>query len=227
MRVVRAILFTPVFIVISPVLLLLGIIILVMDTQEGPLRLLFLDEVRAYGFGKGFGRFMQKVFVPTYKHSVQSFVLGAAGILVVTVGLRGVGVLPVEVIYAALGLEFTLLVLWAFTVYYTEESAITENGNTLVHIKAQPDRNEKLAGSIRELSASMLLLEQRLHRAETRFEHLGNLGGSLQALTARLNTLVGDQLSLYVRREFEQLLAELGKRVTDQHTDESKLNEVK
>ena len=227
MQVVRFILFTPVFLVISPILLLLGIIILVMDTREGPLRLLLLDEVRAYGFVKGFGRFMRNVFVPTYRHNVQSFVLGAAGILVVTVGLRGVGLLPVEVIYAALGLEFALLVLWAITVYYTEESPITENGKTLVHMKQQADGNEKLAASIRELSATMALLEQRLRLAEARFEQLGNLDGSLQELTAKLNTLVGDQLSLHVRRELDQLLAEVGKRVAETRTSESKFNEIK
>jgi len=227
MRVVRLILFTPVFLVISPILLLLGIIILVMDTREGPLRLLFFDEVRAYGFVKGFGRFMQNIFVPTYRHHVQSFVLGAAGILVVTVGLRGVGLLPVGVIYAALGLEFALLILWAITVYYTEESPITENGNTLVHMKLQSDGNEKLAASIRELSATMALLEQRLRLAEARFEQLGNLDASIQTLATKLNTLVGDQLSLHVRREFEQLLAELSKRVTDNRSGEAKVNEIK
>ena len=47
MRFVRALLFTPVFILISPVLAVLSLIILVAETQSGPLRVLLQDEVSA------------------------------------------------------------------------------------------------------------------------------------------------------------------------------------
>jgi hypothetical protein len=218
MRFVRGLLFTPVVILISPVLLVLGVIILAAETKSGPLRSLFADEVRAYGIGIGFGRFMQKVFVPAYKHHVQSFVLGAAGVLVVTVGLRGLGVLPVVIVYLALGLEFTLLVLWAITVYFTEEEEITENGKTLAHM-APPTAggagNDKLVASLNALCGQMALLEQRLRMTEARFEQLGALNSSLQDLTVRMNSLVGDQFNLAVKREFEQILAELAKRASE------------
>jgi len=216
MRVLRAIFFAPVVLLISPVLVVLGVIILAAETRSGPLRVLFFDEVRTHGFAVGFGRFMQKVFVPAYKHHVQSFVLGAAGVLVVTVGLRGLGVLPVYIVYMALALEFTLLVLWAITVYFTEEEEITENGKTLVHMTTPitPVNNDKLIASIKELSGQMALLESRLRMTETRFEQLSSLNNSLQDLTSRMNTLVGDQFNLAVKREFEQMLAELGKRVS-------------
>jgi hypothetical protein len=217
MRFVRGLLFTPVIILISPVLLVLGVIILAAETKSGPLRSLFADEVRTYGFGIGFGRFMQKIFVPAYKHHVQSFVLGAAGVLVVTVGLRGLGVLPVVIVYLALALEFTLLVLWAITVYYTEEEEITENGKTLVHMAPPPANtgNDKLVASLNALSSQMALLEQRLRMTEARFDQLGALNSSLQDLTVRMNTLVGDQFNLAVKREFEQILTELAKRASE------------
>lgn len=214
MRFVRALLFTPVFILISPVLAVLSLIILVAETQSGPLRVLLQDEVSAYGLRKGFGRFMQKVFVPAYKYHVQSFVLGAAGILVVTVGLRGLGVLPVEIIYLALALEFTLLVLWAITVFYTEEEEVTENGKTLVHRASAENTNEKLIASLKELSSQLALLENRLRVTEARFEQIGTLNGSLQELATRINGLIGDQFNIRVKREFDALLADLGKRAS-------------
>jgi hypothetical protein len=215
MRVIRAIFFIPVIVLISPVLLVLGVIILSAETRSGPLRTLFQDEVRAYGLAKGFGRFMQKVFVPAYKYHVQSFVLGAAGVLVVTVGLRGLGVLPVEIIYLALALEFTLLVLWAITVFFTEEEEITENGKTLVHKAQAEDGSAKLIASIRDLSGQIALLENRLRMTETQFHQLGSLNGSLQEVAARLNSLMGDQFNVRVKQEFDQLLAELGRRVSE------------
>jgi len=214
MRFIRAIFFVPVVLLTSPVLVILGIIILTAETRSGTLRELFGDEVRAYGFFTGFGRFMQKVFVPTYKHHVQSFVLGAAGILVVTVGLRGLGVLPVLIVYLALALEFTLLVLWAITVYYTEEEEITENGATLVH-KTQPgDNSAALVASIKELGSHISQLDNRLRMMESRFDQLGTMNGSMQELATRMNSLVGDQFNLAVKREFEQLLTEMAKRAS-------------
>ena len=214
MRFVRALLFLPVLVLISPVLAILGVIILIAESRSGPLRGLFQDEVRAYGLAKGFSRFMQKVFVPAYKHHVQSFVLGAAGILVVTVGLRGLGVLPALIVYLALALEFTLLVLWAITVFYTEEEDITENGKPLAHRTVADDGSAKLIASIRDLSTQMALLENRLRATEEHFRELGSLNGSLQEVATRLNSLVGDRFNARVKQEFDQLLAELGRRVS-------------
>jgi hypothetical protein len=219
MKFIRALLFLPILIFISPALLILGIIILLMDTKEGPLRSLMADEIRAYGFDVGFERFMQNVFIPTYRHNVQSFVLGGAGFLVVTVGLRGLGVLPVTIVYFSLGVEFMLLVIWAITVYYTPEEPITENPAVLVHQShpvqqtASPERSDRMVATMKELSAQLALLENRLRTTESRFEQLGNLDASLQELSTRLNLLVSDQFNLRVRKEFEQLVAEMGQRL--------------
>jgi hypothetical protein len=213
MRFLRTVFFAPVLVLISPVLLILGLIILVAETTSGPLRSLFSAEIGRYGLGAGFGRFMQRIFVPTYKHHVQSFVLGAAGILVVTVGLRGLGVLPVLIVYIALALEFTLLVLWAITVYYTEEEEITENGSKKGSQQAlAPDKTEELALAIRQLGKQIELLESRLRTTESRFEQVAGVDVSLRQIAERMDAMSADQLNLAVRREFEQLIAELGRR---------------
>jgi len=218
MQVVRALLFAPVLVLISPVLVVLALIILIAETRSGPLRTLYQREVRTHGLSDGSGRFMQKVFVPSYKHHVQSFVLGAAGVLVVTVGLRGLGVLPVELVFFALALEFTLLVLWAITVYFTEEEEIIENGAELAHAKGRDENNDTLVRSIKELSGQIALLESRMRMTESRFEQLASLNGSLQELASRMNAIVGDQFNLAVKREFEHILVDLGKRASgDSH----------
>jgi hypothetical protein len=219
MRFLRALFYVPILILISPVLIILGLVILVADTGSAPLRTLFAAEIRRYGLGKGFGRFMQRIFVPTYKHHVQSFVLGAAGILVVTVGLRGLGILPVYIVYIALALEFTLLVLWAITVFFTEEEEITENGEKKA--PQQPltaDQTEELALSIRELGKQIELLESRLRSTEMRFQELAGVDASLRQIADRMNVMSADQLNLAVRREFEQLVADISRRVQESGT---------
>ena len=225
MKFIRALLFLPILFFISPALLILGVIILLMDTKEGPLRSLLADEVRAYGLDVGFERFMQNIFIPTYRHNVQSFVLGGAGFLVVTVGLRGLGVLPVTVVYFSLGVEFMLLVIWAITVYFTPEEPITENPAVLVHQShpaqqpVTPDRSDRMVATMKDLSAQLALLESRLRTTESRFEQLGNLDSSLQELSTKLNLLVSDQFNLRVRKEFELLVAEMGQRLAEKNND--------
>jgi hypothetical protein len=214
MRFVRTLLFFPILIFVSPALLLLALVILIMDTKEGPLRVLLMDQVRAYGVALGFERFMKNVFIPTYAHNVQSFVLGAAGFLVVMVGLRGLGVLSVELVYVALAVEFTLLLMWAITVYYTPEEPITESEDDLVH-QEHPEPAidlEPLCNGMKELSAHLALLENRLRSTESRFEQLGKLDDSIQELAAKLNVIASDQFNLRVKKEFDVLLAELSQR---------------
>jgi hypothetical protein len=88
MRFIRAILFLPVLVLVSPALLLLGFIILIMENGKGTLRSLCAMEIRTRGFAAGVRRFMETTFVPNYKNHIQSFVLGAAAFFVVAVGLR-------------------------------------------------------------------------------------------------------------------------------------------
>lgn len=220
----RFLFFLPILVLASPALLVLGLIILVADTREGPLRTLLADEIRKFGFLEGFRRFMQRVFLPAYGHAVHSFVLGAAGFLVVIVGLRGLGMLPIELVFVALGVEFTMLLVWAVTEYFREEEPITEYPSVLIHgkdvaaeqnpAKAQQVEFDKLVRALSDTTAHLALLESRLRMTESRFEQLSKLDNSMQELATKLNLLVSDQFNLRVRREFEQLVTELGSRTS-------------
>ena len=220
----RFLFFLPIIVLVSPALAVLGLIILIMDTREGPLRALLADEIRNFGFREGFRRFMQRVFLPAYGHAVHSFVLGAAGFLIVIVGLRGLGMLPIELVFVALGVEFTMLLLWAVTEYFREEEPITESPSILVHGKdlaasgapatAQQEGIQKLVRALSDTTAHLALLESRLRMTESRFEQLSRLDSSMQELATKLNLLVSDQFNLRVRREFEQLVTELGSRTS-------------
>jgi len=213
-RLIRSLFFIPILLFASPALLILSLMVLLMETEEGPLRSLLRAEVRAYGLKKGIVRFMQHVFIPTYKHNVQSFVLGGAGFLVLTVGLRSLGILPTQVVYVALGVEFMLLLMWAITTYFTPEEPITESPEVLRQSPIE-DKYETLALTIRELSTQLALLENRLHSAEAKFDKLGQLDSSVALLSAKLDLLVGDQFNLRVKREFDQLLTELAERISN------------
>jgi hypothetical protein len=226
MIVLRFLIFLPVVVLASPALLLLALIILVMDTEEGPLRRLLADEVRQFGFRKGFRRFMQQVFLPAYGHAVHSFVLGAAGFLVVVVGLRGLGTLPIELVYAALTVEFTMLLMWAVTEYFRAEEPITESDSVLQSQRGRPQEKEfgqpeveKMVRALTETTAHLALLENRLRATESRFEQVAHLDGSLKELATKLDLLVSAQFNLRVRKEFEQIVAEMGSRVTDREKD--------
>jgi hypothetical protein len=225
MAFVRFLFFLPVIILVSPALVVLGLIIMMMETREGALRTLLADEIRNFGLREGFRRFMQRVFLPAYGHAVHSYVLGAAGFLVVIVGLRGLGMLPIQLVFVALGVEFTMLLVWAVTEYFREEEPIAESAAVLSHGKGIPDQHEtnqaqeqaelqKLIRALNDTTAHLSLLESRLRMTEARFEQLANLDHSMQELATKLNLLVSDQFNLRVRREFEQLVAELGSRTT-------------
>jgi hypothetical protein len=54
---------------------------------------------------------------------------------------------------------------------------------------------------------------------ESRFEQLAGLDNSMRELSTKLNLLVSDQFNLRVRREFEQLVTELGSRTSIQTPD--------
>jgi hypothetical protein len=219
MAVIRSILFIPVLICALPALIVLYVLILIGEVNEGPLRKLYAAEIRKFGFRAGFRRFMQNIFVPAYRNHTQSFVLGAAGFLVVAVGMRGLGALALEWVYAALGVEFMLLTLWALTMYFAPEEKMSEealaNGKTNGKHGFPVQDPKELAESVRELSTHIAFLERRLAATETKFESLGKLDGAIQTLSTRLNLLVSDQFNIRVRKEFEGLLAEMSRRAQE------------
>ncbi len=223
MRFIRAILFIPILALVSPALLLLAFIVLIMENGKGTLRSLCALEIRTRGFAPGVRRFMETIFVPNYKNHIQSFVLGAAGFLVVAVGLRGMGVAPVTFVYAALTVEFTLLTVWAITIYFTAEEPKHAENHAAAPAVQRSERTQELVDVMKELSTHIAFLERRLAVTESKFENLGKLDSSMQTLSTRLNLLVSDQLNLRVKREFDQILADLVHRASAAYTgrDES------
>lgn len=271
---IKIILIIPLLAFISPVLLLFAFAILVLETQEGTLRELFWLEVKAYGWASGFRRFMQKIFIPTYKNSVQGFVLGGAGFLVMTVGLRSLGILSTEYVYAALAVEFLLLLMWGTMTYFTPHETSAESytspqeqsptqvlTNTLKELNRQitqldarlktsdgrldhfvqvqttlqslvqkietvlganpqihalKESNEKIANTMKELTAQLALLESRLRSTEAKFNTVDQVDEAIKALTQRIELIVSDQFNLRVKNEFEQLLSEIGSRIAAQ-----------
>jgi len=217
---IRALLFIPVLVCALPALIVLYVLILIGEVNEGPLRSLYAAEIRKFGFKAGFRRFMQNIFVPSYRNHTQSFVLGAAGFLVMAVGLRGLGVIAVEWVYVALGIEFMLLTLWALTMYFAPEEKMGEdaltNGNGGGKQAAPLTSSKELVEGVRELSTHIAFLERRLAVTESKFEGLGKLDSAMQTLSTRLNLLVSDQFNIRVRKEFELLLSEMARRSTEE-----------
>ena len=63
-KLVKGLVMIPIFIFALPALIILALVILILETEEGSLRELIMLEVQAYGLARGFGRFMQKIFIP-------------------------------------------------------------------------------------------------------------------------------------------------------------------
>ncbi|HLX11832.1 MAG TPA: hypothetical protein VKS81_03370, partial [Bacteroidota bacterium] len=120
-KLIKFIFFIPIVVLASPGLILMFATIFVVEDEEGkPIRYEFMSDISKKGFVKGFTQFMQDRFIKMYKNNIQGFVVGAAGFLVVAVGLRSLGILPTEVVYVALGIEFTLLLVYGTAMYFTK-----------------------------------------------------------------------------------------------------------
>lgn len=75
-------------------------------------------------FGKGLRLYMSHHFTEKYSNNVTGMAYGGAAFLIVAVGVRGLKFIPASkpsFILLAIFLEFTMLMLLAFTLFYTEE----------------------------------------------------------------------------------------------------------
>jgi hypothetical protein len=264
-RIIKFIFFVPIVILASPGILVMTATIFLVESEEGPLRNFFIDDLKKYGFAKGFPLFMQETFIKIYKNNIQGFVVGAAGFLVVAVGLRSLGILPAEIVYVALSIEFTLLLVYGISLYFTTgegatpgvvskdpmemvalsvkdlsqqvaqfttkataaESRIEQTHKLDSSIQAlrakldsfptnpheQKEFNEKWLMTTKILSEQLALLENRIRLTESRFDDISNINKGLDALSKRLELIVGDHISLRVRQEFENMMAQLSERV--------------
>ncbi len=75
-------------------------------------------------WGKGLRLYMSHHFTEKYANNVTGLAYGGAAVLIVAIGIRGLKLIPAarpSWILLAIGLEFTMLGLMAFTLFYTEE----------------------------------------------------------------------------------------------------------
>lgn len=166
-RIVKILFYIPIIILVFPALLMLTIAVFVVETEEGPLRTFFLNDVNRLGFRKGFSLFMRENFIKSYRYNIQGFVIGGAGFLVVAVGLRSLGVLPTDIVYLALGLEFFLLLIYAVAMFYSTD--FTEKNDSA---------EEKLASMQEQFNKTLSSLNLRIEQ----------LGAHVQRTEARMST---------------------------------------
>jgi hypothetical protein len=206
-RLVKIIFYIPILILASPGLIILCVAILTVETGEIPLRNFFFSDVRRYGFRKGFSVFMRENFIKAYKYNIQGFVIGAAGFLVVAVGLRSLGILPPEVVYVALGIEFMLLIVYGVSMFYVVDD---KNGTSTASEKQDPQ--EKIAASIAQLSNQFTQMHSLMQKADSRAEKPSNLDATLRALN---ETLSARQMNPAESKEMNQKFLTASKDLTD------------
>ena len=205
MKAIRMLLLIPTVVLALPAILIIAVIVLLNERREAPLRSVLTYETRRYGFTRGIERFMQKVFIPTFRYNIQAFVLGGAGFLVITVGLRGLGLLPLQLVYVSLGLEFTMLMLWAITVYFTPEDP-DEAPKTGSFVAPPPplEKNPELIKALDTVSAHFDQLGMRIAGLEMRMGQMNALEGSIRDLSSRLDSVTSDEFLQRFTKEFEQ-----------------------
>jgi hypothetical protein len=93
-----------------------------------------INSAQAYLAGKGswlsgLNTYMRFHFTEEYSNKVQGLAYGGAAFLIIVVGIRGLKFIPAtkpSFILFALGVEFTMLVLLATTMVFTEEEERTD-----------------------------------------------------------------------------------------------------
>jgi hypothetical protein len=102
------------------------------EKEFGPVIVNEIEDVRAAKrwkrnrllFTKGLRLYMTRHFAEKYGNNVQGFAYGGAAILIVVIGIRGLKFIPPtqpSILLLAISLEFTMLLLLAITLFYTEE----------------------------------------------------------------------------------------------------------
>ncbi len=84
---------------------------------------------RAIRFNDGLQFYLKFYFTIKYSNTVLGFVYIGAGVLIIIIGLRGIKFIPPNqpsLVLFALGLEFTLLVIYAVSVMYSKQEGETE-----------------------------------------------------------------------------------------------------
>ena len=88
---------------------------------------------KIFRLNDGITMYMRFYFTAKYGNAVLGFVYIGAAVLIIIVGLRGLKFIPPtqpSVVLFALGLEFTLLVTYAFSLIYTKQDEESELNQT-------------------------------------------------------------------------------------------------
>ena len=206
MKAIRLILFIPMVLLAMPAILIIAAIILLAESAETPLRNVLAFEIKRHGVAHGIVQFMQKVFIPMFRYNIQAFVLGGAGFLVITVGLRGLGVLPLELVYVSLSIEFTMLMVWAITVYFTP-SDLDDAPRALPLTHPPPPALERDPGLIKALGTVTAQFDQlgmRIAGLEMKMAQMNTLEGTIRGLSGRLDVVASDEFVARFTKEFEK-----------------------
>lgn len=97
--------------------------------------------------GKGFKLYMAHHFTEQFSNNVTGLAYGGAAVLIVGVGIRGLKFIPADrpsVILFVIFLEFTMLVLLAITMFYTENEERMDK-----MLKKMEDANESQLETLR------------------------------------------------------------------------------
>ncbi len=89
---------------------------------------------RIFRLHNGFSMYMRFYFTVIYSNGVLGFVYIGAAVLIIIIGLRGLKFIPAaqpSLVLFALGLEFSLLIIYAFTLMYARQEDETDQDRTL------------------------------------------------------------------------------------------------
>jgi hypothetical protein len=124
-----------------------------------------IPENEAHSNRKIFESWMQNLFTAEYFNNVTACAYFGASILILIIGLRGIRIFisdgtPMLVIFGIL-LEFSMLVLLAFTQFYTPENPEKNKGGE----EAPEEEMKNLRRRLRELEGRLLEVETSLNQA--------------------------------------------------------------
>lgn len=118
---------------------------------------------RIININDGIKIYMRQYFTLKYNNSVLGLVYIAAAVLIIIIGLRGLKFIPPTeptLVLFALGLEFTMLIIYAFTVMYAREEDHTDSDPGF----ASSPESKFLGGEIKGSEQSEKLLRVFLAR---------------------------------------------------------------
>lgn len=128
----------------------------------------------------GLRLYMAHHFTEKYSNNVTGFAYGGAALLIIAVGVRGLKFIPAtrpSLILFAILMEFTMLALLAFTLYYTEEEERMDK-----MLKKMEDASKNQLDSLNKLASDM-------HKMAVAFE-----GGTTEIMRKKVEDAVAEYL---------------------------------